>query len=129
MLLSLALAVWGSYATPLMPVRIEAIQIVEIKTPKQIVIETAKKYGVPVNEALFFVEHEGGWQQEPCVQSEYVDKKGNRENSWGSFQINLDWNPQITKEQACNIVWASNWAMKQLAEGKSYLWTSSRNQN
>lgn len=34
------------------------------------------------------------------IQSKIITKKGVKEDSWGIAQINLYWNPQVSKEQA-----------------------------
>jgi len=99
-----------------------------VKSPKQIITEIAISKGIPVSDMLFLVEHEGGYDQESCVQSN-IYKNGKRENSWGAFQINLDWHPDITKEQACDIEWAANWAADRILEGKIGIWTSVWNKN
>lgn len=102
----------------------EKVEVIEIRTPQTIVQETAQRYGVFYFDMFFIVEHEGGWKQEPCVQAEHIYPDGTRENSWGGFQINLDHNPAITKEQACDWQWSADWSARQLLEGKFYLWTS-----
>ncbi len=48
---------------------------------------------------------------------------GRRENSWGGWQINLDAHPEITKSQAQDIVWATNWSAKQWLNNKAHQWT------
>ena len=97
--------------------------------PKEVVDDISRKFGISSMDMKFIIEHEGGWPGKECRQSDIIDKKGKRENSWGPYQINLDHNPRITKEQACDFIWASEWTAKQLSENRFYLWTSIKNQN
>ncbi len=50
-------------------------------------------------------------------------RKGVRENSWGGWQINLTAHPEVSKKNAQDIVWATNWSAKQWLAGKAYQWT------
>jgi hypothetical protein len=43
------------------------------------------------------------------VQSYIIDKSGNREDSWGIAQINLYWNPSVSREQALDPEFAIKW--------------------
>ena len=56
------------------------------------------------------------------AQSDVVDK-GIRENSWGGWQINLDYNPEVTKEQAQDPVWSTEWSAEQFKNGHARKWT------
>lgn len=120
--------------------KVETITLVEAQN---FVIETSKKYNISHHDMVYIIEHEGGWPREDgkCQQSNIYSTKTNydpvlgttttriRENSWGSQQINLDWNPSITKEQACDFFWSTDWTAQRLAEDKFYLWTSIKNTN
>lgn len=57
------------------------------------------------------------------AQSDHINKKGVRENSWGAWQINLDAHPGVTKEQAQDPVWATEWSAQQFADGNARWWT------
>jgi hypothetical protein len=52
-------------------------------------------------------------------QSEWPDKAGpnGKEDSWGIWQWNLKHNPQITREQAMDIEWSTNWSLDQIKSG------------
>ena len=63
---------------------------------------------------------------ETTVQSRHIQKDGTRENSWGLSQINLDWNPDITLDQAIDPYFSVSFLAKQLSEGRGYLWTCYR---
>lgn len=43
------------------------------------------------------------------VQSNVINRVGNREDSWGIAQINLYWNPSVTKEQALDPEFSIKW--------------------
>ena len=100
----------------------EAVQAIAIKA--------AQKYGI--NEAQFlktqsceikkYVEDgELVWDYE--AQSDYINRKGIRENSWGAWQIHLTAHPEITKEQAQSVEWSTDWAAQQFAQGNKRKWT------
>lgn len=57
------------------------------------------------------------------AQSDHIRKDGIRENSWGMWQINLDAHPTITKEQAQDPLWSTEWAANEWAEGRAWQWT------
>jgi hypothetical protein len=59
------------------------------------------------------------------VQSNYY-YKGVREDSWGLVQINLPWNPQVTKEQALDPEFSADFLARNLKAGKGDLWTCYR---
>lgn len=60
------------------------------------------------------------------VQSEFVDKEGKREESYGLFQIHLPSHPTVTREMAIDPAFAVPWAAKKFADGEAYLWTCYR---
>lgn len=59
-------------------------------------------------------------------QSLYPNPNGpnGREDSWGVAQINLYWNPSITRTQAQNLYFSANFLAKNLAAGKCALWST-----
>jgi len=56
------------------------------------------------------------------IQSYIIDKHGNREDSWGIAQINLYWNPSVTKEQALDPEFAIKWMSDRWGKTKWYGW-------
>lgn len=56
------------------------------------------------------------------VQSGIIDRNGNREDSWGIAQINLYWNPSVTKEQALDPEFAIKWMSERWGVTKWYGW-------
>ena len=60
-------------------------------------------------------------------QQSKIWHNGRRENSWGVWQINLDWHPEITQDQAMNVIWSTNWAKDRWLEGKTHLWACYKN--
>ena len=65
---------------------------------------------------------------EPDLQSEFKDSAGpnGREDSWGVAQINLKWNPDITRAEAQDPLFALPWAAKQWVAGNAHHWTEWR---
>lgn len=57
------------------------------------------------------------------IQSFAMDRHGNRENSWGLSQIDLDYHPDITKEQAQNPIFALTYLADNLSKGNGDMWT------
>ncbi len=49
-------------------------------------------------------------------------KKGNRENSWGLAQINLDYNKKITKKQATDPAFSIDYMAKKISLGSGKMW-------
>lgn len=105
-----------------------------VETPKEwtvpemkaLATETAKKHGLKVQKFLDVVNCEvkkrpdGSWDYK--AQSDHY-KNGKREDSWGMWQINLYWNPQVTKEQAQDPEWSTEWAATAWANGNARWWS------
>jgi hypothetical protein len=91
---------------------------------KVLVNEYANKYGVDANQMLETIRCESvGFKN---VQSGHI-LKGVREDSWGIAQINLYWNPEVTKEQALNPDFSVEFMAKKFSQGKYHRWTCWRN--
>lgn len=99
-------------------------------TPRQIVQVKAVEYGVPAPLLEKMITCESQWQT--TVQSRHIYprdipkvgiKKGTRERSFGIAQLNLDWNPNITYEQATDPMFSIDFMAKKVSEGKGYLWS------
>lgn len=100
------------------------------KALKEIVQLKASYYEVsaPLMEEMITCESQ--WQT--TLQSKHIYprdipkvgiKKGTRERSFGPVQINLDWNPGITRKQAEDPHFAFDFLARKLSEGKGYLWS------
>lgn len=92
----------------------------EVIDVRQTIIDAAKRHHLNVDHFLAVSECE-----DPGLidqQSNYI-KDGIREDSWGIFQINLGSHPEITKEQATDPVWASEWAAKEWEAGREWQWS------
>lgn len=65
---------------------------------------------------------------DPLLQSHVKDPKGpnGREDSWGMCQINLKYNPEVTKEQAQNVDFCLDWMAERFSKGKATLWSCYR---
>lgn len=59
---------------------------------------------------------------DPAIQSGMINKEGKQENSWGLVQINLDYNPSITKEEALDPEFSLDFLAHKISIGKAKLW-------
>lgn len=57
------------------------------------------------------------------IQSRYRNPDGSLERSFGLAQINLDWNPDVTYEQATDPEFAVRFLARNLSEGRGSKWT------
>ena len=61
------------------------------------------------------------------LQSRIINKKGEREKSYGLSQIHLPSHPHISLEQATSPDFAIEFLAKNLSKGKGNMWTCYRN--
>ena len=87
---------------------------------KELARNTAKEHGLNVQKFLKTLNCENQFRAKG--QSEHV-YKGEREDSWGSAQINLYWNPTISREQAEDPEFAIKFMAEQWSKGNAKLWT------
>lgn len=66
---------------------------------------------------------ETGHTFDPLIQSTVVDKTGRREPSFGLAQIDLDFWPYITKDNAINPDFSLAFLASQLSMGNGHYWT------
>ncbi len=92
-------------------------------TIQTIVQKAATQYGVDASQMYQTMQCEDR-TLDPLVQSSVPDRHGpnGRENSWGITQIDLDYNPDITKEQAQDPVFSADLMAKNFSKGKQYLY-------
>jgi len=79
----------------------------------------ASEYGVSSYQMKRTVECESSFRN---IQSEIVNKKGEREDSWGICQINLPSHPEVSKEQALNIDFSLEFMASEIAAGRDGQW-------
>ncbi len=84
----------------------------------------ADKFNLPAQKFLSVAKCESGLVSQ---QSKIIRKDGTRENSWGIWQIHLTAHPDITRAQAMNIIWSTNWAAKEWQKGNETKWTCYNN--
>lgn len=60
---------------------------------------------------------------DPMGRSAIIDEKGELENSWGIAQINLDYHPEITREQAQNPDFSVSFMATKFAKGNADRWS------
>lgn len=58
-----------------------------------------------------------------CESSFNTKAIGDNNGSFGISQINLRWNPEVTKEQAFDPVFAAEFMAKKFSQGKADRWT------
>jgi len=87
---------------------------------KSFASSTAVKYGLNKTRFLEVIRCENKFY--PTGQSQHY-YKGIREDSWGAVQINLYWNPEVTREQAEDPEFAIEWMAKKWSTGKAHLWS------
>jgi hypothetical protein len=72
---------------------------------------------------------------DPNIASEHVYtptnvpkgyRVGDKEQSYGLSQIHLPAHPHVTKEQATNAIYAADFLARNLAVGRSSMWTCSK---
>lgn len=97
-------------------------------TVEQIVYDTAEAYGLDYSRMWATVQCEDP-SLDPLAQSEVVDKNGpnGRENSWGVTQIDLDYNPDVTKAQAQDPYFSIDRMAQAFSKGKHNLYHCYRN--
>lgn len=87
---------------------------------QQTLIETySSQYNVRADRVYAVLACESGFKS---IQSNYVDKYGHREDSWGIAQINLPYHLEITKEQAMDEDFSIEWLVKQFSLGHARMW-------
>lgn len=89
----------------------------EDKSIPQIVEHFAKTYKVSSAKMLATMK---------CESSLVPTMEGDNHTSFGIAQIHLPAHPDVTKEQAFNPVFASEFMAKKFSEGKGHLWTCYR---
>lgn len=52
--------------------------------------------------------------------------KGDGGKSHGCWQIHLGWHPEITKEQARNIIWSTQWSLAEMKVNGCKAWSTCR---
>lgn len=92
-----------------------AIQLYPQYEPiKELITRIAKVHGVSPRLMLAIAQ---------CESSLSASAIGDRQQSYGLFQLHIPSHPSITKEQALDPQWATDWTAKQVANGKAYMWS------
>lgn len=89
----------------------------------EIVNYYATKYNVDADKMINTINCESQFSN---IQSNIV-QNGIRENSWGLVQINLYYNPTVTKEQALDPYFSIEWMAKEFSTNHQSKWTCFRN--
>ena len=58
-------------------------------------------------------------------ESQFVcTAKGDGGKSHGCWQIHLGWHPEITKEQARNVIWSTQWSLAEMKVNGCKAWST-----
>ena len=85
-------------------------------SPRELVHYFAEKYNVSEAQMSKTISCESGWD----TLNHY---KTSREDSWGLVQINLYAHPEVTKEQATDAMFATEFMAKNFSLGHQKMWT------
>lgn len=107
------------------PIIIEARKTWTDESIRAEIHKDAVKYGVKESAMIKTIECESF--SSTTLQSKVIQKDGTRENSWGISQINLDFHPDITKEQALDPEFALDFMAKMFSTGHADRWSCYRN--
>lgn len=88
---------------------------------------TAAKYHLDLKHFDAVISCESKWDTD--VQSTAKNPDGSQERSYGLVQINLDYNPTVTEEEATDPNFALDFMGKSWANGQAYHWTCWRIHN
>lgn len=77
----------------------------------------AKEYGVDPNLMKKLAWCESRW---------HWDSVGDHGKSFGIWQIHLGWHPDITRVQAQDLNWSTNWTASMISRGYLHRWTCGR---
>lgn len=113
---------WVSYFTaPVIEVVAPKVKA-DVLTPKEVttnlILATANKY--KINPARFLATAK-------CESNLNPKAIGDKGKSYGLWQIHLPSHPTVTKAQALDQFWATEWAGKKFAQGQPHLWSCFRN--
>lgn len=106
---------------------IEKIVLPKHLTVKQLIKVKGAEYNVSTRlmEEIINCESQGSTtiQSRHIYTSNKYGKKGTREGSWGLVQIHLVAHPDITKEQALDPLFATDFLAKNLKAGNGKMWS------
>lgn len=76
----------------------------------------ARQYGMDPQQMLFLTYKESGWN---------CHLPGDHGKSFGCWQIHLPSHPEITREQAEDIVWSTHWSIQTMIhDGSCRQWST-----
>lgn len=100
--------------------------------PKKAIVEPVKA-PEPIEKMIIRVAVEKGYHSPKfalsvarCESGLRPSAIGDHGGSFGLWQISLRHHPGITKSQALDPEWSTNWSMEQFTAGREYLWTCAR---
>lgn len=103
------------------------LRLLKDMTVSELISHYSQLYAVSENRMIDTIKCESQFNE--TVQSYAINPKtGNRENSWGLAQINLDYNPTVTKAEATNKVFAVRFLAQGFKAGHADRWSCYRQQ-
>lgn len=105
--------------TPVSAASSAPIKVIDITA---LIKDDANKYKVSYQKLYDTLSCESGGFTDVAIQSGYI-KNGKQENSWGIAQVDLDYHPDISKEEAIDPAFAIDYAAKQFAAGNASEWS------
>lgn len=85
--------------------------------------KAALKYGVSQNIILKTIDCETGGTFNPLIQSTWINKKGQQEESYGLAQIHMPDHPEISRLQAEDPIFSVNYMALQMSRGNYSMWS------
>lgn len=104
------------------PISVQTTPETNQEKAARLVKEFSTAYHVSGAEMYATIKYETAGTFDPCIQSKYM-YKGAREESYGLAQIHLPAHPDITKEQACNPVFAVAFMAREFSLNRQWEWT------
>ena len=124
MLLAFLISFWMTATDPSV-LTVQTVYAAEIQWTvedvKSLALEQVKLYNLPRNRFMYTLECENGFRA--TGQSQHINNKGEREQSFGAVQINLPSHPGITQEMSEDPYFAVPWMAEQFAMWNASMWS------
>lgn len=107
---------------PILVQRVEAqtVELNSTSTVRSYVEQEAIAIGVDPNLAISIVKCESGFIPQ---QSQILTEEGEREDSWGIWQIHLPDHPTVTREKAMDVEFSTKYSLDLIKKGEANLWS------
>lgn len=96
-------------------------------TIEEYIKQVAIDHGLNVERFLYTAKCESGFNPKIQSQHTYSNERygpvGSQEQSYGLWQIHLPAHPDISKEQALDPIWSTDWAADEWVAGRQSQWS------